>query len=98
MIDGKKVAVVFGGGGMKGLAHIGALKALHRHGIIPDEYIGTSVGAFIGAMAAGGLSPDQMEDIGLNLRRKDILDYDWMGLLLNRGASRSLYRGKALHD
>jgi NTE family protein len=98
MIDGKKVAVVLGGGGMKGLAHIGALKALHRHGIVPDEYIGTSVGSFIAAMAAGGLSPEQIEDIGLSIRRHDILDYDWLGLLWRRGASRSLYRGKALHD
>ena len=72
MIDGKKIAVVLGGGGMKGLAHIGALKALHRHGIVPDEYIGTSVGSFIAAMAAGGLSPDQIEDIGLSIRREDI--------------------------
>src|SRR3982750_3533792 len=79
MIDGKKVAVVLGGGGMKGLAHIGALKALHRHGIVPDEYIGTSVGSFIAAMAAGGLSADQIEDIGLSIRRPDILDYDWLG-------------------
>jgi len=83
---------------MKGLAHIGALKALHRHGIVPDEYIGTSVGGYIGALAAGGLSPDQIEDIGLSIRRHDILDYDWLGLLYKRGLSRSLYRGKALHD
>jgi NTE family protein len=98
MIDGKKVAVVLGGGGMKGLAHIGALKALHRHGIVPDEYIGTSVGGYICALAAGGLSADQIEDIGLSIRRHDILDYDWLGLLWKRGLSRSLYRGKALHD
>jgi NTE family protein len=97
MIDGKKIAVVLGGGGMKGLAHIGALKALHRHGIVPDEYIGTSVGAYIAALAAGGLSADQIEDIGLSIRRGDILDYDWLGLLWKRGSSRSLYRGKALH-
>src|SRR5450631_3304873 len=92
MIDGKKVAVVLGGGGMKGLAHIGALKALHRHGIVPDEYIGTSVGSFIAAMAAGGLSPEQIEDIGLSIRRHDILDYDWLGLLWRRGASQPLSR------
>ena len=47
-----KISVVLGGGGMKGLAHIGALKALHRHGIVPDEYIGTSVGSYI-AVACG---------------------------------------------
>jgi len=83
---------------MKGLAHIGALKALHRHGIVPDEYIGTSVGGYIGALAAGGLSAEQIEEIGLSIRRRDILDYDWLGLFWKRGLSRSLYRGKALHD
>lgn len=96
MIDGKKFTVVLGGGGMKGLAHIGALKALHRHGLVPDEYVGTSVGAYIAALAAGGLDPDQIEDLGLSIRRRDILDYDWAGLFWRR--ARSIYRGKALHD
>lgn len=93
-----KVAVVLGGGGMKGLAHIGALKALYRHGIVPDEYIGTSVGSYIAALAAGGFHPDQIEDIALSITRRDILDYNWLGLLFGAGRSRSLYRGKALHD
>lgn len=83
---------------MKGLAHIGALKVLDRYGITPDEYVGTSVGAFIGAMAAGGLSPDELQEIGLGIRKSDILDYDYLGLLWRRGRSQSLYRGKALHD
>src|SRR5262245_24361242 len=96
--SGMKVAVVLGGGGMKGLAHIGALKALHRHGIVPDEYIGTSVGSYIAAMAAGGLTADQIEEIALGIRRRDILDYNWLGLIMRPGRSRSLYRGKALHD
>src|SRR6185295_1793555 len=88
-----KVSVVLGGGGMKGLAHIGALKALHRHGIIPDEYIGTSVGSYIAALAAGGLHPDRIEDIGLSIRRRDILDYNWLGMLCRPGRAKSLYRG-----
>jgi NTE family protein len=98
MLEGKKVSVVLGGGGLKGLAHIGALKALHRYGIVPDEYVGTSVGAYIAAMAAGGLTPDEIEAVGLSIRKQDILDYDWMGLLWRRGRSRSIYRGKAMHD
>ena len=84
-----KVAVVFGGGGMKGLAHIGALKALQRHGIVPDEYIGTSVGSYIAAMAAGGFTGDQIEEIALGIRRRDILDYNWLGLICRPGRSRS---------
>lgn len=98
MIAGKKFTVVMGGGGTKGLAHIGALKALHRFGLVPDEYVGTSVGSYIAAMAAGGLTALEIEEVGLSIRRSDILDYDWLGLLWRRGRNRSLYRGKALHD
>jgi NTE family protein len=98
MIDGKKVAVVLGGGGMKGLAHIGALKVLHRWGLVPDEYVGTSVGSYIAALAAGGMSLDDMEETGLGMRHQDILDFNWWALLTRRGRARSLYRGKAVHD
>jgi NTE family protein len=98
MINGKKLTIVMGGGGVKGLAHIGALKAFHRYGLVPDEFVGTSVGAFIAALAAGGMSPKEIEETALTMRRKDILDYNWLGLLWRRGRARSLYRGKAFHD
>jgi NTE family protein len=83
---------------MKGLAHIGVLKVLARHGIVPSSYIGTSVGSLIAAMAAGGMMPEEIERIGVAVQRQDILDYDWLGLLLRRGRNRSIYRGKAYHD
>lgn len=98
MNEGRKLAVVLGGGGMKGLAHIGALKVLHRWGLVPDEYVGTSVGAYIAALAAGGLSMPDMEQVALSIRQEDILDFNWWGLLTRRGRSSSLYRGKAVHD
>ena len=91
-------ALVLGGGGMKGLAHVGVLKALHRAGIVPRLFVGTSVGAYVAALAAGGMDLREMEDLALSMRRRDILDYDWLSLLLHQGRARSLYRGKALHD
>lgn len=94
----RRVALVLGGGGMRGLAHVGVLRALLRRGLAPDEYIGTSAGAYVAALAAGGLSPDEIRDIALSIRKQDLLDYDWLGLLWKRGRARSLYRGKALHD
>lgn len=98
MLSGKKVTLVLGGGGIKGLAHIGVLKALRAFGIEPDEYVGTSVGSFIGAMAAGGMSVEQIESVALAIRRQDILDHHWLSILWKRGEARSIYRGKALHD
>ncbi len=90
--------MVLGGGGMKGLAHIGVLKVLARHGIRPAQYVGTSVGSLIGALAAGGMPPDEIERLALSVRRTEILDYDWLGMLFRRGRNRSIYRGKAYHD
>lgn len=96
MFNGRRVSLVLGGGGLKGLAHIGVLKVLAAHGIVPDEYVGSSVGSIVAALAASGLSPAGIERIALSIRRSDILDYDWKGLILRRTRVRSLYRGVAL--
>ena len=45
-------ALVLGGGGARGLAHIGVLKALEREGLIPEVIVGTSMGAVVGGMYA----------------------------------------------
>jgi len=96
MFNGRRVSLVLGGGGLKGLAHIGVLKTLVSHGVVPDEYVGTSVGSIVAALAASGLAPEEIERIALAIRKPDILDYDWKGLILRRGRVRSLYRGLAL--
>jgi NTE family protein len=56
-----KIGLVLGGGGARGLAHIGILKVLQREQIPIDVISGTSMGGIVGAMHAVGLSPDQME-------------------------------------
>ncbi|GLE10790.1 hypothetical protein PINS_up023041 [Pythium insidiosum] len=57
-ITGRSVGLVLGGGGARGLAHIGVLRALEECGIHVDVVGGTSIGAFIGAMYA--LHPHQL--------------------------------------
>ena len=47
-----KIALVLSGGGSRGIAHIGVLKALEEMNIKPDLIIGSSVGAFVGALYA----------------------------------------------
>jgi NTE family protein len=44
-----KIGYALGGGGARGAAHIGVLKALEQHGILPDVVAGTSAGALVGA-------------------------------------------------
>lgn len=58
-----KVGLVLSGGGAKGLAHIGALKAIEESGIRIDYIGGTSMGAIIGALYASGYSPEQLDSI-----------------------------------
>ena len=60
-----KIGYALGGGAARGLSHIGVLKVLHEHGISPDIIAGTSIGAIIGALYAGGLEPDDIEKLVL---------------------------------
>jgi predicted acylesterase/phospholipase RssA len=46
-----KVAVALGGGGVRGLANIGVIRARHEGGIAADVIAGTSMGAIVGALA-----------------------------------------------
>ncbi len=68
----KKIGLALGGGGAKGLAHIGVIKELERANI-PISYIaGTSMGALVGGVYAANGDTRQLEDIFLNLQKKDI--------------------------
>ncbi|HZW62166.1 MAG TPA: patatin-like phospholipase family protein [Flavobacteriaceae bacterium] len=46
------IGLVLSGGGVRGIAHIGVIKALEEHGIYPTHIAGTSVGAIVGALYA----------------------------------------------
>lgn len=64
-----KLGIALSGGGIKGLCHAGALKALEEQGIKPDILSGVSAGAVVGALYADGYTPDEIaklfEDITL---------------------------------
>jgi len=49
---GKSIAVVLGGGGARGISHIGVIKALQEHNVPIDMIGGTSIGSFIGGLYA----------------------------------------------
>ena len=62
-VSAQKVGLVLSGGGAKGMAHIGVIRALEENGIPIDYITGTSMGAVIGSLYAMGYSPDEMEDL-----------------------------------
>lgn len=65
--------LVLGGGGMKGVAHIGAWKALEEAGVRPDLIVGTSIGAVIGACLAGGMGWRELAQVARGLTKDDIV-------------------------
>ncbi len=59
----QKVGLVLSGGGVRGMAHLGVIRALEEENIPIDYITGTSAGALIGSMYAIGLHPDQIQQI-----------------------------------
>lgn len=79
--------IVFKGGGIKGLAYAGALRAMGRHGMLRDvrRTAGTSSGAMAAVFLALGATPDQMVDILLRTPFHKFMDGSrWLGGDLQR--------------
>src|SRR5690349_8346368 len=95
---GKRVALVLGGGGMKGFAHIGVLRALEERKIKPSVYAGTSIGALIAAAAVGRMPVEEMARRAESLRKRDLFRINHFGMLLERMRSPSIYLEEPLRD
>jgi NTE family protein len=91
-----RVALVLGGGGLKGFAHIGVLRAFEERGIRPTVVAGTSIGSLVAAAYVGGMSIDEMERRALELRKSDLFRIDHIGMVTRRMLSPALYLGKPL--
>ncbi|MCD7729266.1 MAG: patatin-like phospholipase family protein [Clostridia bacterium] len=70
----KKLGLALGGGGARGVAHIGILKALEEEGIKPYCISGTSMGAVVGGCYACGIDVDTIREVVLKLRLSDLVD------------------------
>ena len=93
-----KIALVLGGGGLKGFAHIGVFRALQELGIEPTVVAGTSIGALIGAAYARGMPLAEMTDRARALQRRDLFRLNRMGMLLERQHSPAIYLEEPLRN
>jgi len=93
-----KVTLVLSGGGLRGLAHVGVLKAIQALGIPIHEYLGTSMGSIICALAAGGMDIEEMERLALDLKDEGILDLSLSHFVRSALRARSLYKGEKLQQ
>ena len=68
------VALVLGAGGSRGFAHIGVIKALKEAGVRVDIVVGSSAGAVVAALYAGGNDAAQLEKLALEVADRDLID------------------------
>jgi NTE family protein len=67
-----KIGLALGGGGARGYAHLGAIKAFEEYGLKFDFIAGTSAGSLIGAFYANGWTYSQMYEVASNFKEKEI--------------------------
>jgi NTE family protein len=77
----RRVVAVFGGGGAKSVAHVGAARALAEAGHAPFLYIGTSFGAVIAAALASGTTPEALADQLLHPTTRPVVSLDYLSLV-----------------
>jgi len=91
-----RIGLVLSGGGAKGIAHIGVLKAMEKAGLTPDYITGTSMGSLIGALYAIGYTADELEQIVSNANWDMLLTNN---MSLNKVAfEEKFYYGRYLLD
>ena len=88
--------LVLGGGGMKGVAHVGVLQALTERGLVPSQIVGSSVGALVGAAWSAGKSIAELHEIAVGLVRKDIFAVAHADMAFKRMRSPALFRREPL--
>ncbi len=80
-VETPRIALVLGGGGAKGFAHVGVIKALEEQGITPTLIVGTSVGSLVGSLYASGYTPAQLERLAITTPDSELTDF----VLSNQG-------------
>ncbi len=71
-----KVGLVLGGGGAKGAAEVGVLKAIEQAGVKVDYIVGTSIGAIVGSLYAAGYTSAELDTL--------FCQQEWLSLLTDR--------------
>jgi NTE family protein len=88
--------LVLSGGGMKGLAHIGVLRALQERGLVPSLVVGTSMGSLVGATWANGMSTAEMIVRARAIRKRDVFQIAHADMALRRMRAPAVYRKEPL--
>ncbi len=100
----KKVDLVFEGGGVKGIALVGAYSVLAEEGYVPQNVAGASAGAIVASLVAAGYSAEELHDVLKSTNFYSFEDKGWedritlLGKPLSIIKDHGLYEGKVFHD
>lgn len=77
-----RIGTAFGGGGVRGLAHLGVLQVLEEAGVRLDGVAGTSMGGLVAGLYAAGVPLEKMVELATSIGIVDFasLDQAWRGL------------------
>lgn len=95
---GDRVWLVLGGGGLKGLAHVGAWRALTEARFKLAGVVGTSIGSLLACRFAGGARWEDLERAAHELRKTDIVRVNRRVVWVNGIRQSSVFRGDVLRD
>ena len=76
-----KLILVLGGGGARGLAHLGVLRVFKEERIPIDAVVGVSVGALIGALVADGMDPGEVEKMAAEIGWNELTDFSKVSMI-----------------
>lgn len=75
-----RVALVLGGGGARGAAHLGVIRVLEKEGVPIDLIVGTSIGSLVGALYANNPDADNVMRLLLNTKRNQLLNFSLLNV------------------
>lgn len=88
-----RVALVLGGGGCRGYGHLGVLRVLEKHRLLPDLVVGSSAGSLVGALFAAGTPVEKIEALGDRMSPNMLRDWIFprLGIFSGAGIARFVH-------
>lgn len=96
--DRPVIGLALGGGGSRGFAHVGVIKALEEAGIVPHVVAGSSSGAIAAALYASGYEAAALERIAVELDEGALLDFTLFGRGWVQGIALQDFINRTVHD
>jgi len=93
-----KTVVVFGGGGVRGMAHVGVWRALREADVEVAAIVGTSIGSIVAACIGAGDTYEVLRRKALEFRKQDIALLNRWVVLLNGIRQPGVFRGETLRE